>query len=326
MTLANDVVKELVAIENESVAAKRAQAATMIRFGGGLHLVKRHIVVEAWFPHRDSAVWLCDVIKSVYNDDANLLSDKGNLLNGAKVERYGVSVLRQGGALALQTGLIDRNKRPVRGLPDEIVDTDDDAVALAAWRGAFLAQGILSDPASSSVLEVVCQSAGPAVALAGLAHRFQIVPEVRTLRSSVRVTLHDPEEIERLLVLMGAVSSGHAWSESRLQGAARGIANRQANFKTANQQRSESAAREAVTKVQRAFDILGDLVPPKLKEAGELRLQNPNASLHELGMLTHPTVTKDTIAGRIRRLYQLADRVRRERAAEASAKKVDSDQ
>lgn len=324
MTLANDVVKELVAVEDESVEAKRAQAATMIRFGGGLHLVKRHIVVEAWFPHRESAVWLCDVIKSVYNDDANLLSDKGNLLNGTKVERYGVSVLRQGGTLALQTGLIDRNKRPVRGLPDEIVESDDTAVAIAAWRGAFLAQGILSDPAAASLLEVICPSPGPAVALSGLAHRFQIVPEVRTVHSSVRVTLHDPDDIERLLSLMGAVVSGRAWSQSRLQGAARGIANRQANFKTANQQRSESAAREAVTKVQRAFEILGDVIPPKLKEAGELRLQNPSASLHELGMLTHPTVTKDTIAGRIRRLYQLAERVRRERSAEDAAQKVDS--
>ncbi|MDN6523616.1 MAG: DNA-binding protein WhiA, partial [Bifidobacterium crudilactis] len=55
MALLDDVKSELAAIDNELPAAKKAQAATMIRFGGGLHLLQRHIVVEAQFDSLDSA-------------------------------------------------------------------------------------------------------------------------------------------------------------------------------------------------------------------------------------------------------------------------------
>ncbi len=42
--------------------------------------------------------------------------------------------------------------------------------------------------------------------------------------------------------------------------------------------------------------------------AGELRIKHRQASLEELGQLAEPALTKDAIAGRIRRLLALADR------------------
>ena len=46
----------------------------------------------------------------------------------------------------------------------------------------------------------------------------------------------------------------------------------------------------------------------RLKERGELRLQHKQASLEELGQLHEPPLTKDAIAGRIRRLLAMADK------------------
>jgi DNA-binding transcriptional regulator WhiA len=42
--------------------------------------------------------------------------------------------------------------------------------------------------------------------------------------------------------------------------------------------------------------------------AGKLRIANRQASLEELGQLADPPLTKDAIAGRIRRLLAMADR------------------
>jgi DNA-binding protein WhiA len=53
---------------------------------------------------------------------------------------------------------------------------------------------------------------------------------------------------------------------------------------------------------------LGPDAPKHLKYAGELRLQHRDASLDELGRLADPPMTKDAIAGRIRRLLATADR------------------
>ena len=60
--------------------------------------------------------------------------------------------------------------------------------------------------------------------------------------------------------------------------------------------------------MQRAMEILGDDVPDHLLMAGRLRLEHQQASLEELGGLADPPMTKDAIAGRIRRLLALADK------------------
>ena len=73
------------------------------------------------------------------------------------------------------------------------------------------------------------------------------------------------------------------------------------------------AAVAAGARVERAFEILGDDVPTHLLEAGTLRLKYKQASLEELGKHTNPPLTKDAVAGRIRRLLALADKVAHER-------------
>ena len=88
----------------------------------------------------------------------------------------------------------------------------------------------------------------------------------------------------------------------------RATANRLANFDDANLRRSARAAVAAGARVQRALEILGDEVPDHLVVAGRLRMEHQQASLEELGALSDPPMTKDAIAGRIRRLLALADK------------------
>ena len=67
-----------------------------------------------------------------------------------KGTRYLVRVVNGGDSLARQTGLLDQRGRPVRGLPPQIVaGTVGDSEA--AWRGAFLAHGSLTEPGRSAV-------------------------------------------------------------------------------------------------------------------------------------------------------------------------------
>lgn len=88
----------------------------------------------------------------------------------------------------------------------------------------------------------------------------------------------------------------------------RATANRLANFDDANLRRSARAAVAAGARLERALEILGDDVPEHLKTAGQLRIDHRQASLEELGALAQPPMTKDAIAGRIRRLLAMADK------------------
>jgi DNA-binding protein WhiA len=98
------------------------------------------------------------------------------------------------------------------------------------------------------------------------------------------------------------------WEERRVRREVRATANRLANFDDANLRRSARAAVAAGARVQRALEILGDDVPDHLAEAGQLRVMHKQASLEELGALADPPMTKDAVAGRIRRLLALADK------------------
>ena len=99
-----------------------------------------------------------------------------------------------------------------------------------------------------------------------------------------------------------------SWEERRVRREVRATANRLANFDDANLRRSARAAVAASARVTRALEILGEDAPWHLTSAGHLRLEHKQASLEELGALADPPLTKDAIAGRIRRLLALADK------------------
>ncbi len=117
--------------------------------------------------------------------------------------------------------------------------------------------------------------------------------------------------IGALLTRLGAHESVLAWEERRMRREVRATANRLANFDDANLRRSARAAVAAGARVQRALEILGDEVPEHLAAAGRLRMEHKQASLEEPGALADPPLTKDAVAGRIRRLLAMADKRRR---------------
>jgi len=128
------------------------------------------------------------------------------------------------------------------------------------------------------------------------------------VRGADRVVVRDGDAIGALLTRLGAHSSVLAWEERRMRREVRATANRLANFDDANLRRSARAAVAASARVRRALELLADDVPEHLLAAGRLRLEHTQASLEELGQLSDPPMTKDAVAGRIRRLLHMADK------------------
>lgn len=300
-----EVKDELSRLTVSSVSARRAEVASLLRFAGGLHIVSGRVVVEA---EVDLGVIARRLRKDIYelygyNAVVHVLSASGIRKN----TRYLVRVAKDGEALARQTGLLDLRGRPVRGLPAQVVGGSV-ADAEAAWRGAFLAHGSLTEPGRSSALEVSCPGPEAALALVGAARRLGVSAKSREVRGSDRVVVRDGEAIGALLTRMGAQDIRLAWEERRMRREVRATANRLANFDDANLRRSARAAVAAAARVERALAILGDSVPDHLAAAGSLRVAHRQASLEELGRLADPPMTKDAVAGRIRRLLSMADR------------------
>ncbi len=305
MAMTAAVKDELSRLTVTKPCCRKAEMAALLRFAGGLHLVAGSIVVEADLDAGSTARRLRKEIAEVYGhaSDVHVVAP-GGLRKG---NRWVVRVSKDGEGLARQTGLLDGYGRPVRGLPPAVV-SGGTCDAAAAWRGAFLAHGSLTEPGRSSSLEVSCPGPEAALALVGAARRLGVQAKAREVRGVDRVVVRDGDAIAVLLTRLGAHEALMAWEDRRMRREVRATANRLANFDDANLRRSARAAVAAGARVARALEILGEDAPEHLLSAGRLRLEHSNASLEELGALADPPMTKDAVAGRIRRLLAMADK------------------
>jgi cell division protein WhiA len=306
MAMTAAVKDELSRLAVTKPCCRKAEVASVFRYGGSLHIVSGRIAIEAELDTGAAARRLRKDIWEVYSHRAELvIQSPGGLRRG---HRYQLRVAAGGEAMARQIGMVDGQGRPAFGLPPYLVNgplCDCEAV----WRGAFLAHGSLTEPGRSSALEINCPNMESAIALAGAARRLGIPgAKHREVRGSDRVVLRDGDMISALLTRLGAHEAVLAWEERRMRREVRATANRLANFDDANLRRSARAAVAAGARVSRALEILGEDAPEHLAAAGRLRLDHKQASLEELGTLADPPLTKDAIAGRIRRLLAMADR------------------
>ena len=373
MAMTGVVKDELSRVQVIKPCCRKAEVSTLLRFSGGLHLSEGRVIIEAELDTGAAARRLRASITEVFGHPAEfLVLSPGGLRKG---NRYLVRVSKgqAGESLARQAGLIDSFGRPVRGLPRQVV-SGSACDCEAAWRGAFLAHGSLTEPGRSMALEITCPGSEAALALVGAARRLKVHAKARDVRGVDRVVIRDGEAIAAMLTRLGAhqavlaweerrmrrevratanrlanfddanlrrsaraaVAAGArveraleildgdaigalltrlgahesvlAWEERRMRREVRATANRLANFDDANLRRSARAAVAAGARVQRALEILGDEVPEHLAAAGRLRMEHKQASLEELGQLADPPLTKDAIAGRIRRLLAMADK------------------
>lgn len=305
MTLTADVKEELTGIQASKTTVRAAELASLLRLSGGLHVISGRIAVESELDSPALVRRVRKALAELYGVRSEVAPASSS--SGTKNELYLVRVIDGGETLARQTGLLDARKRPVRGLPNRLTTGSREELA-AVWRGAFLAAGSLTDPGRSSALEVVCPGNEAAMALVGAAGRLGVIAKAREVRNVYRVVVRDGDAISELLRRMGAVETVRAWEELRQRREVRATANRLVNFDDANLRRSAQAAVAACARVERALELLDGDIPKHLAYAGDLRLRFRDASLDELGRQAEPPMTKDAVAGRIRRLLAMADR------------------
>jgi DNA-binding protein WhiA len=305
MSLTTRVKDELVAVDDPSSHTRVAEIATILRFAGVMHLVAGKLAIDVELDHLGSAQRLRKSIHTGFGFQSGAKTSPANA--NKKIETYLVRVSDGAEQLARNVGLIDARRRSVRGLPNKLTTAPVGDIA-GVLRGAFLARGILSDPGRSQTIEIVAPTNEAAMALVGACGRLDISAKTRDVRGGFRVVIRDADAISSFLGAIGAPNTLAEWIEARATREVRANANRLVNFDDANLRRSAAAAVAACARVERAFEILGEGIPDHLAYAGNLRLDHREASLDELGHYANPIMTKDAVAGRIRRLLAMADK------------------
>ena len=181
----------------------------------------------------------------------------------------------------------------------------------AFLRGAFLVAGSMSDPNKSYHLEIVCHQLPQAEEVCKVMRTFDTDPHIVERKSHFVVYLKEGSQIATILGVMGASKAYMELENIRILKDMRNSVNRQVNCEAANIHKTVSAA------VRQAEDIAcienhGGLtqLPENLREAAVLRLEYPDLSLEELGKRATPPIGKSGINHRLRRIGQIAERIR----------------
>ncbi len=303
MGMTTAVKDELSTLTLSAGCCRRAELATLLRFAGEFTTAGGRMILEATFDHGPTLARLRKTLTDLYHCSCQVQVWPAP---GARTTPRYVLRVADGAALARHTGLLDRRAHPVRGLPAAVV-AGRVCDAAAVWRAAFLARGQLTDHGARPTLDIDCPGPETALALAGAARRLGITTKTRQGESTHQMRVRNSDAIGELLTQLGAPASRAHLDQQRTHRQARNAAHRLPNFDDANLRRAAQAAHTATIRAERALEILGDTVPDHLAATAALRLQHRDASLETLGRLADPPLTKDAIAGRLRRLLALAD-------------------
>lgn len=301
-----EVKHELSGLAISSVDARRAELSALLRFSDGLRVVENRLAFSIDLDLEAVALRLRRAIFALYGCHAAVRAVAPT--RARRNPHWLVQVDRNADVLARRSGLLDRRGRPVHGLPPHLMAGGVE-VSESVWRGAFLARGVLVENGRSNALDVTCPGLEAAMALAGTARRLGVRAKAAETRGRHHVVVRTVDGIGELLARMGAQQTRVAWDQRRRRTSSQKDRYVPSGLGDSNQRRAELAAASTAAQVERALAVLGDRVPDHLAEAGRLRIEHRLVSLEQLAQLADPPASKHAIAGRIRRLIEMADRL-----------------
>ena len=171
----------------------------------------------------------------------------------------------------------------------------------------------MSDPNKSYHFEIVCSTEEMGKQVCTLMRSFSMDAKTVLRKKSYVVYLKEGSQIVDILNIMEAHVSLMELENVRILKEMRNTVNRKVNCETANINKTVSAAVKQVEDITYLKETIGfENLPEGLVEAALARLANPDLTLKELGAALNPPVGKSGINHRLRKLSELADKVRQE--------------
>lgn len=312
MTFSCEVKNELIRAVPNVRHCKLAEILAIVYFIGTISLSETdELSLKICTEHSGLARKYFTLVKKTFNINTDVVISNSTLVRRKRL--YSVSIVDSAGAgEVLKAIKLLKNQELIDSLPLE-----GNTVLLnscckkAFFRGAFLSSGSITDPEKGYHLEIVCSSMEDAVFLKELMEDLSLLPKITARKKAYVVYIKDSDQISLALGLMEAPTSLMNFENIRILKGMRNDVNRKVNCETANINKTVSAALSQLEDIQLIKEMMGlEKLTSNLEAIANARLENPDASLVELGKMIIPQLGKSGVNHRLRKLSDIASQLR----------------
>lgn len=197
----------------------------------------------------------------------------------------------------------------VKGQKEETQKTkESEEYQKALIRGLFMGAGSINNPENKYHLEMIVANKESLQQIKTILENLGI--QIKTLYTKQKYSLYlkEGEEISKFLALIGANKAVMQFEDIRIQREMRGKVNRLVNCESANLNKTINASIEQIAAIKKLketkkFNKLDD----NLKEIANLRLENPDMPLSELGKLLKNPIGKSGVNYRLKKIMEIAN-------------------
>lgn len=175
-------------------------------------------------------------------------------------------------------------------------------------KGVYLGAGSINNPENKYHLEVGITQKSDAENIMEYLKLFDIKSNMIEKNNQYAIYIKDGEEISKFLALIGAHKSVLRFEEIRVRREMNNKINRIVNCEAANLNKTINASIEQIEAIKRLKESGNfEKLDEPLKEIAEIRIQNPNSSLIELGKMLKKPVGKSGVNYRLKKIMEIAN-------------------
>lgn len=309
MTFSVMTKNELARIIPDKRCCQLAELSALLRMDGTIQISANQQV--AFFVTTDNAAVARKtfrLIKLLFNLPVEIMARRQTRLKKQSVYRVRIPLADPAGLLQ-ELGIIDSSRRVSYRLKNTLVGRQ--CCRRSYLRGAFLASGSVNNPEGTYHLEIITSNEFYAQQVCALIRKTGLSAKVSQRKNWFVIYLKESEQIVEFLNLIGAHSALLQFENTRIVKDMRNQVNRLVNCETANLDKTITAAVRQLDNIELIKERLGlEKLPPQLRDLADLRLQHPDSSLKELGDLLEPRVGKSGVNHRMRKIEEIAERLR----------------
>jgi len=177
----------------------------------------------------------------------------------------------------------------------------------AYLRGIFIARGFINRPEGNYHLEIVLNDSRLVSDVQKIMRKLDIEARVSERKNSLLLYIKESEKIVDFLRIVEASKALLDFENVRIVKSMRNQVNRQVNCETANLAKTVDASVRQVEMIERLLHKIGVKgLPPNLRELAILRIDHPDNTLKEMGIMLNPPLTKSGVAYRMKKLESFA--------------------